>query len=360
MGDQGYAMATKREQIRGFFAVQSDPYAGGDLANAQRLGSLFWGLLLVLAAGLLALSPPDEAIGGAGWAIAGAVLVANLAVVVALRRQRFTSWGALLSLSYAGIAGIALLQWLAGGVGAPYERLLLLPILFAAALHPARRLVPLVGAALVALVLPFLYDGWNAQAAGSAAAGFVIWTALAAMGALLMSGIRRQRVVHAHDEAEARSEARQDPLTKLPNRRAFDEALDHEVARARRLKFPLSVAMVDIENFKVINDRWGHAEGDRCLREVAEAIRESLRSPDLSFRWGGDEFAVILSGASAHDTPALGERITGAIAARCERPDDEPITARFASAELLSGQDAEELVERAGLALTEAKTRTAR
>ena len=351
-------MATARAQIRGFFAAQPDPYAGGDLANAQRLGSIFWGLLLGLVVLLLPVSPPDEAIGEAGWLIAGAVLLANLLIVIGLRRERFAHWGALLAVAYAGIAWIALMQWLAGGVDEPYARLLLLPILFGAALNPPRRIAPLLVTALVALVAPLVYDGWSASAAASAGAEFVIWCALAATVNLLMSGVRIQRLAHARNEAEARSEARQDPLTELPNRRAFDEALEHEVARARRLKMPLSVAMVDIENFKEINDRWGHAEGDRCLREVAGAIQGALRRPDLSFRWGGDEFAVILSGTSAQDTPELGERITGAIAERCERPDDEPITARFASAELHPDQDVEELVARAGLALTEAKTRS--
>jgi diguanylate cyclase (GGDEF)-like protein len=343
------------EQIRGFFAARSDPYAGGDLGNAQRLGAVLWGLVLALTILLLPLSPPDEAIGDAGWLIAGGLLIANLALIVALRRGLVASWGPMLAAAYGGIAGIALIQWLAGGVEAPYDRLLLLPILFGSALHPPRRIAVLMVVALAALAAPLVYDGWSSQEAGAAGAVFVIWCALATMVNLLMSGVRAQRLTYEQQQAEARSEARQDALTALPNRRAFDETIEHEVERARRLRLPLSMAMVDIENFKEINDRWGYAEGDRCLREVAESLRGAVRRPDLCFRWGGDEFAVILAGTAVEDTIGLGQRLCRAIADNCDRPDDEPIRARCASAELHVDQTAADLVERAGLALTEAK-----
>ena len=345
------------QQIREYLAVRPDPYAGGDLANAQRLGAVLWALMLALALVLLSLSPPDEAIGGVGWLAAGLLLAANAALVVSLRRQRLANWLTLLVVAYLALIGVASMQWLTGGVESPYGRLLLLPILFGAALHPPRRIAGVMLVALFALALPLAYDGWSAEAAGSAGAEFVIWFSLAGMVSLLMSGVRAQRLLHARDEAEAREEARMDSLTGLRNRRAFDEALDIEISRARRLRLPLSLAMVDIENFKEINDRWGHAEGDRCLREIAAVLRTSLRQPDLCFRWGGDEFSLILSGAAAGDTPSLGERLCAAIAESCERPDDEPIVARFAAAEL-DGHSPRELAARAGLALTEAKLRS--
>lgn len=341
--------------LRTYFASRSDPYVGGDLANAQRLGALLWILLLVLTVALWAFSPPTEAIGEDGW-IPAAALATGLGVLVyAMRSGRVGSWNGLLVVAYVTVVGLGVLQWLAGGVAAPYEQLLLLPMGMVAAVHPPRKIAPFTLFVLLALAAPFLYDSWNADAAASAGASFVIWCGLAAGVNLLMSGVRAQRLTHAEDEAEAREEARADSLTNLHNRRAFDEMLDLEVKRARRIGFPLCVAMVDIESFKEINDRWSYVQGDRCLRSVASTLRASLRDPDLCFRWGGDEFAIILGGATAEEATQLGERLRNEVGAACRRPDDEPIKVRFAVAQLREEMSPEELVELAGLALTGAR-----
>jgi diguanylate cyclase (GGDEF)-like protein len=175
-----------------------------------------------------------------------------------------------------------------------------------------------------------------------------------------MGGVRAQRVAHAAGEAEARHEARIDSLTGLHNRRAYDELLVTEVARARRLNLPLTVAMVDIENFKEINDRWSYAEGDRSLKEVGATLRDNLRQPDFCFRWGGDEFALILSGTPSADTPPIAERLQDEVTRTCKRPDDSPIRIRFAAAQLSNGSSPAELTEMVGVALTEAKLDAAR
>ena len=155
---------------------------------------------------------------------------------------------------------------------------------------------------------------------------------------------------------EAREEARVDALTGLHNRRAFDEALNDEVKLARRLRIPLTVAMIDIVNFKEINDHWSPAEGDRCLREVAEALDGSLRDPDQIFRWGGDEFALILTGTAAESSgPHARTACRCVVSSACARPDHEPIQIRFAVAQLQEARSPTELVEMAGLAMTAAK-----
>jgi diguanylate cyclase (GGDEF)-like protein len=202
---------------------------------------------------------------------------------------------------------------------------------------------------------PLVYDHWNADQFGASLASFVIWCGLGIGGNLLMSGVRAQRVSHAAEEAEARHEARIDSLSGLHNRRAFDELLIAEVARARRLDLTLSVAMVDIENFKEINDRWSYAEGDRCLREVAKALSDNVRQPDFCFRWGGDEFALILSGTPAADTGPIAERLQEQVTATCKRPDESPIRIRFAVSELREGTSPHELTEMVGVALRSAK-----
>jgi diguanylate cyclase (GGDEF)-like protein len=353
------AMSDRLGPIRAYFARTADPYAGGDLPNAQRMGAVLWMLVLVLTLVLLPLSAPDDPIGGAGWIAAGFVLAANAALVVALRRGRLGSWDALLAVSYLAVVGIATIQWLAESVSAPYNGLLFLTVLFVAALHPPRRIAPFMAVVLIATAAPLIYDGWSSESAGSSGASFVIWCALAVIVSLLMTGIRAQRVAHARDEAEAREEARLDALTGLHNRRGFDEALQREVEIARRRGASLSVGMVDVENFKQINDRWGYSEGDRCLREVAAALRDSLRQPDLCFRWGGDEFSLILPATSATEAVAIGERLRDVITGTCCRPNEEPIQARFAVAELLDEMDPQELVEMAGIELTAARSDSA-
>lgn len=95
-------------------------------------------------------------------------------------------------------------------------------------------------------------------------------------------------------EAELREQAIRDPLTGLYNRRFLDEVLQREVARAARYGHPLSLILIDIDNFKEINDRYGHIVGDEALRRVARALRENIRRVDYIFRWGGDEFCVVL------------------------------------------------------------------
>ncbi len=95
-------------------------------------------------------------------------------------------------------------------------------------------------------------------------------------------------------EAELREQAIRDPVTGLYNRRFLDEVLQREVARAQRYGHALSLVLIDIDNFKAINDRYGHLVGDEALRRVAMALRENIRRVDYIFRWGGDEFCVVL------------------------------------------------------------------
>jgi diguanylate cyclase (GGDEF)-like protein len=352
-------MTDRLKLARSFFAAQDDPYAGADMGNAQRLGAMLWGLVAVLVVLLWVPSPPNEAIGHVGWIPAGAIALAFLALVWALRTGRaFTTWRRVLAISFAAVVALAVLQWLAGGHGSPYERLFLLPILYVAMLHPPRRIVAILGFVALALAAPFLYGGWNADAAGASGAAFVIWSALAVLGSLLMRGVRAQRLALSADEASARAEARIDKLTGLHNRRGFDEALEREVERARRSGSRLSVAMIDVHSFKKINDGWGHAEGDRCLHEVAEAIGVTVRKPDLCFRWGGDEFALILTGTGAEAAAPLGARLRREVHDRCRRPDEAPMEITFAVAELGEEMTASELGEMAGLALTAAKAET--
>ena len=109
---------------------------------------------------------------------------------------------------------------------------------------------------------------------------------------LVALGLTSQlKAQHAHE----RESARQDYLTGLANPKGFYEAFSVEIARHRREKSPLSVAYFDCDNFKEVNDRFGHKEGDRLLEKVGKTLRANLRKTDVIGRLGGDEFAVVLS-----------------------------------------------------------------
>jgi len=103
--------------------------------------------------------------------------------------------------------------------------------------------------------------------------------------------------------------ATRDGLTGLANRRCFDDTLHQEWARALRQQQPLSLLMVDVDNFKAYNDANGHLGGDECLKRVATAVASEMRANDLVARYGGEEFAVILPNQSLKGAAVVAERI---------------------------------------------------
>lgn len=113
---------------------------------------------------------------------------------------------------------------------------------------------------------------------------------------------------------ELYQQSREDGLTGLPNRRDFTERMTEECRRAQHFDEALCIAMVDIDHFKRVNDTHGHAAGDQALIEVARRLRSALRSGDLVARLGGEEFAVLLPHATAHDATMLCERLRAAVA----------------------------------------------
>jgi diguanylate cyclase (GGDEF)-like protein/PAS domain S-box-containing protein len=116
--------------------------------------------------------------------------------------------------------------------------------------------------------------------------------------------------------------ATKDGLTGLANRRAFDDALVCEYAWARRSKKSLGLVMIDVDWFKVFNDRYGHVTGDDCLRKVGAAIAGALQRPgDLAARYGGEEFAVLLPEADERGATKVAERIRRAVAGLAIRHD---------------------------------------
>ncbi len=105
-----------------------------------------------------------------------------------------------------------------------------------------------------------------------------------------------------------------DSLTGLKNARALRDHLRRELNRAARYRQQLSLLLIDVDGLKKINDRLGHAAGDRALRHVGEAIRSQLRESDVGARWGGDEFALLTPSTSASAAAALAQRVRSLLA----------------------------------------------
>jgi diguanylate cyclase (GGDEF)-like protein len=160
------------------------------------------------------------------------------------------------------------------------------------------------------------------------------------------------------DLARLTRQAQTDDLTNLANRRAFDERLDDEVDHARRLGTNIAFVLADIDNFKSINDTYGHQTGDEVLRRVGQALAEAVRELDLPGRYGGEEFALVLPGTNLSGARALAEKIRKNLEQLAvNAPDGTPfqITASFGAACYPAQSSVEELVSAADAALYEAK-----
>jgi len=120
---------------------------------------------------------------------------------------------------------------------------------------------------------------------------------------------------NAHLHERALAQASEDGLTGLPNHRSFQTRLEEEVARARRGGRPLALMMVDLDDFRAVNNTYGHQAGDTTLVAIAAALRASVRGPDVAARYGGDEFVVILPETDMDEALEVAERVRAAVAA---------------------------------------------
>jgi diguanylate cyclase (GGDEF)-like protein len=116
------------------------------------------------------------------------------------------------------------------------------------------------------------------------------------------------------EHSALRTSALTDPLTRVLNRRGFAERVDYEIARHRRLEHSFAVVAVDLDGFKLVNDRFGHEAGDEVLEDVAHALRAVVRDQDSVARLGGDEFCVLAPETDATGGEYLADRITKAVA----------------------------------------------
>jgi diguanylate cyclase (GGDEF)-like protein len=159
----------------------------------------------------------------------------------------------------------------------------------------------------------------------------------------------------------ADTQAGKDHLTGLANRRIFDEQLTREWKRAAREKGTLSLLMVDVDHFKLYNDRYGHLAGDECLRAVGSVLAKApFRGTDLAARFGGEEFAILLPRAGAEGAFLIADRIRQAVADQQQPHISNPssiVTVSIGVATLHPAEETGEklLIQRADEALYQAK-----
>ncbi|MFW5450570.1 MAG: GGDEF domain-containing protein [Methylophagaceae bacterium] len=156
---------------------------------------------------------------------------------------------------------------------------------------------------------------------------------------------------------QAQSAALQDKLTGLNNRGAFDVSLIREIDLAHRQHIPMSLLVLDIDYFKSVNDTYGHSSGDLALQAVANAITDTMRRSDIAFRFGGEEFTLILSNTDTEAAHLVAERIRVAISQLTCNDGKRTFgfTASFGVAQLTQGENSAALFDRADQALYQAK-----
>lgn len=185
-------------------------------------------------------------------------------------------------------------------------------------------------------------------------------TGILCLGLLWLTWLlSRELRLRLHAEQELAELAATDALTGLANRRALDEALQREWARAQRADKPLSLLMIDADHFKAFNDRHGHPAGDEALRRLARVIGDNIRRPgDLAARYGGEEFAVVLPETDAQGALNLAQKIRAAMAALAPfNGDRQAITVSIGACTASpSGEGTlEQLLRKADQALYQAK-----
>ena len=151
--------------------------------------------------------------------------------------------------------------------------------------------------------------------------------------------------------------AKIDPLTGAHNRASMNDTLEREVELAHRHKSALSILIFDLDHFKQINDNYGHVTGDDVLRECVKCCNQALRSTDMLFRFGGEEFVVILPGVNANGAALAGERLRKVIEKHVFQSGQStvPVTMSVGTASLTMQETTKTLIERSDKALYLAK-----
>ncbi len=183
----------------------------------------------------------------------------------------------------------------------------------------------------------------------------ILWQVLLGSSLLVLFLTYRYRVIQLHNR-QLREMARHDQLTGLYNRRLLHQILEESVAIASRYQRPLSLIFFDIDDFKQINDQYGHSTGDLVLKAIAGVLQDNCRSTDTYGRWGGEEFIIILPESQLKSALISTEKIRKAVAESHSQENSLPgTTCSFGVAEFGEAETADSLLNRADQALYRAK-----
>jgi diguanylate cyclase (GGDEF)-like protein len=301
------------------------------------LRCLPWLAAGVLACGFLPLLPD--------WPTTGDLIGLALVPVVVLMAlfvpwKRLPMWTQAIPLLLP-FAAVALVRSSHDSVTTAYTPVVLLPVIWFAFYGTRKQLSFSILALGMTLAIPSpAFDGY--PPIEPLAAGF--WMGVAGIAGFSINELVRQR---ERLQVRLGLMARTDALTGLPNRRAWDEALDRELARANRSGSAVCVALLDLDHFKQFNDLNGHPAGDPHLKEAGSLWRERLRSADLIARYGGEEFAVLLAATDTRQAREVVETLRSCV------PREETVSAGIAEWDGIESGTA--LLGRADRALYEAK-----
>lgn len=175
--------------------------------------------------------------------------------------------------------------------------------------------------------------------------------------AKLTREILTSHLTNANLYHQARLTSLTDALTGVGSRRLLEDKLETECARSKRYKHPFSVAILDLDNFKTINDVFGHATGDEALKKLAESMKSQKRIPDILARYGGDEFVILMPETEANDALTFMERIRAKVQ-QIEVQENVTMTISCGVAQSMPdfSDSSSDVIRRADLALYEAKS----
>ena len=342
---QTHGIPSLREAVRALYTRWDDPSLRVDFELARLMAAMLWMVGGVLGIALLLVAPPTRAVGPLGWIPAALIVIACF--IAAWRRARtglIPTINELFVGSCAAVLGISLLEWLAGGRGLPYHHLYMLPVAYVGAVQTRARALAFLGLLAVVIWAPLAYQGFSTSEAIGIGIQLVLLIGLALISRILFTVVRAQRRELERERGRAEELARRDGLTGLGNRLALEERLDAEIARARRSGGDLSLIIGDLDGFKRINDEVGHAGGDDCLRRVGQALQSEARGGDECFRWGGDEFVLLLPDTSGEDAERVADRISAAVAEAYTSPAGRTVSMTCGTAELGAGKDTSDLL----------------